>query len=204
MRPRRRQAGGRGRRWGPLVAAACGLALAGCGVGAEASPTIVPSDQVPRALTAHPTSRTTATPPSGYVSVYLVGPERLVAVSVLVARPVTVARALAALAQGPTSAEAANGLESPASSAAPISDVGTVTSTAGTVVTVDMGSSFTTLGGQDQILAAAQVVFTVTAFPSVSAVRLKIAGKAASVPTATGSLSSQPLTRADYANLAPI
>lgn len=201
-RPRR----GRGRAWIVLLlAAVSGFLLAACGVPADSSPTLIPSDQVPRALTPHSTSTTAAAgPTTGYVSVYLVGADRLIAVSVLVDRPLTIARALTALAQGPTSAEAASGLDSPASSAAPIVATRSSPGIAGTVVTVNMGPSFTKLGGQNQILAAAQVVFTVTAFPYVAAVRLKIAGKAASIPTASGSLSSRPLTRTDYAKLAPV
>ena len=68
---------------------------------------------------------------------------------------------------------------------------------------VDLPSHFTDLGGQDQIVAAAQLVYTVTAFPGVDQVSVLVNGESASVPTANGSLSAGPLVRADYVALAP-
>ena len=70
-------------------------------------------------------------------------------------------------------------------------------------MTIDVGASFADLGGQSQIVAAAQVVFTATALPGVTAVSLTVGGQQTQVPTADGSLSHGPLTRADYAGIGP-
>jgi spore germination protein GerM len=68
---------------------------------------------------------------------------------------------------------------------------------------VELPSDFTDLGGQDQIFAAAQLVYTATAFPGVDQVSILVNGQLAEVPTANGSLSPGPLRRTDYTALAP-
>lgn len=191
---------GRARRHALLLLPVAVL-VSGCGIGVESTPTIVNKHDVPYGLLAPATTSTTqAGPESEYVTVYLEGPQRLVAVSSAVTPPVTVRRVLAALGTGPTSAEAADGLKSPISTAEPLS----VSAMSGTTVTVNVGTSFTKLAEQDEAMAAAQLVYTLTALPQVTAVVIRIDGKRAKVPTANGTLSGAPLDRADYAALAPI
>ncbi|MGH8979766.1 MAG: GerMN domain-containing protein [Acidimicrobiales bacterium] len=180
---------------GPLV-----LLLSACGLGADPSPTIVNSHDVPYKLLAPATTTTQVGPQREYVTIYLDGPQHLVPFSTALPPPVTVRKVLAALDKGPTSTQAAQGLKSPISTAAPLS----LASDAGGTVTVDVGSGFTALAEQDQAIAAAQLVYTLTALPHVTSVVIRIDGKHAKVPTGTGTLSGQPLTRADYASLAPI
>ena len=66
---------------------------------------------------------------------------------------------------------------------------------------VDLPVSFESLGGQDQQVAAAQIVFTVTTFTGVRGVRFLVGGQPAQVPTGDGSLTRGPSTRQDYAAL---
>lgn len=180
----------------PLV-----VLVSGCGLGVDATPAIVKKRDVPYHLLA-PATTTTTQPGarSEYVTVYLEGPQRLVAVSSALTPPVTVRSVLSALGTGPTSRQASAGLKSPISTAAPLTETG---ASAG-IVTVSVAPSFTKLAGQDQAMAVAQLVYTLTALPHVTSIEIRIHGKRAKVPTANGTLSSGPLDRADYAALAPI
>jgi spore germination protein GerM len=108
------------------------------------------------------------------------------------------AAALSQLAMGPTASESSHGLVSPASSVGPLS----VGREHDSVVPVNLPVSFENLGGMDQTVAAAQIVFTVTTFPGVKGVRFLIGGQAAEVPNSDGSLTPGPSTRADYSALA--
>jgi spore germination protein GerM len=61
---------------------------------------------------------------------------------------------------------------------------------------------FTGLGGGNQQLAVAQIVWTVTEFPGVQQVRFSIDGQPLEVPTDEG-LTDQPVDRDDYRSVAP-
>lgn len=189
----------RRRRWAAAGAfLTASVLLAGCGVGVDSAPHTV--DHVPYGLL-RPATPTTSAPPAGeYVTMYLAGPQRLAAVSRELPSPLTVAAVLAALGQGPTSTQAAEGLESPLSTASPLSLV----EVKATRVTVDMAKTFTQLTGADQAVAMAQLVYTITSLPGITTVSVRIQGKRAKVPTGKGTLSGGPLDRADYATLAPL
>ena len=177
------------------------MLLAACGVAAQGAPQIVSRNQVPRGLVGgSPPTTTPVGGPAEYVTIYFSAGQRLVPVTRLIREPVSINKALVALGAGPTNDESDYGLESPISTAAPI----TVSKTSGTTATVDVSAAFTNLAVQQQELAAAQVVFTVTGFPGVDAVLLRIGGKSAAVPTADGTLGKGPLTRAEYDKLAPL
>lgn len=184
----------------PLCVLALALLLSACGIGVDASPNVVNRKQVPFGLLRPSTHTSTPVVPGQYVTIYLEGPQRLVAASREVAAPVSAARVLAALGGGPTSAEASEGLESPISTAAPLSlwRLGTAS------VTVNVAGAFTKLAGAVQVVAVAQLVYTLTVLPGVRSVSLRIDGKQAKVPTAKGTLTGGPLDRADYGTLAPI
>jgi hypothetical protein len=184
---------------------AVGLALVAivscsCGVGAQSEPRVIGAAEVPQDLLA-PGSTTTSTtaPQPGTTIVYFEGLQRLVAVRRGIHGPVTAGAALAQLATGPTLLESRQGLTSPVSSAAPF-DVSPVS--AG-IVDVGVGASFTSLAGASQIVAAAQLVYTATAVAGVRGVILSVGGQPTQVPTADGSLSAGPLTRADYSAIGP-
>ncbi len=208
MRPVRAADAGLGARRPPgrLLAALALLvaaALGGCDLGPQSAPQALDARHVPYGLLS-PSHRATPTSLPGVdsvrVTVYLQGrSERLVAVQRSVAYPATVGAALDELAAGPTLVESDRGLVSPASSVGPLG-AGLVRRG---VVPVFLPTSFASLGGQDQVMAAAQIVYTVTAFAGVRGARLYVGGQTAQVPKANGSLTTGPLTRADYSSLGP-
>jgi hypothetical protein len=69
------------------------------------------------------------------------------------------------------------------------------------VVTIGVAREFTEVAGGNQLLASAQVVFTVTGFPGVEAVRITADGSPVQVPTDDG-LTAEPVGRDDYRSVA--
>lgn len=78
--------------------------------------------------------------------------------------------------------------------------VGDVTLTAG-VAHVDLLPPITLLGGDEQLLAIAQLVCTLTGQPGVGPVSFTLDGASVDVPRDDGSLTSEPVSRDDYADL---
>ncbi|MGY1707404.1 GerMN domain-containing protein [Geodermatophilus sp. SYSU D00697] len=174
---------------GLLVAA---VLLAGCGVR--------PQDQ--------PEQVTTAAPPSVEVGADSrpVGP-RLTVFFVRGAdlAPVqrttdagTTAAALDLLVEGPTRTEVGTGIRT---ALAP-ELVGVEQPLPDPVATVAVTRGFTGLTGGNQLLAVAQVVWTLTDLPTVTAVRFTVDGAPVEVPTDDG-LTDLPVDRDDYRSVAP-
>ncbi len=178
-----------------------GLLLCSCAIGADGSAHVIDRQLVPPGLMA-PASTSPAPGPAApvdNVTLYLVLGQDLVAVNRGARSPVSLSTVLRKLAKGPTTSEQAKGVQSPLSTTGPLILRSLVNGDA----SVDLRDDFTNLGGQDQILAAAQLVYTATAFPGVDHVTLFVDDQVAAVPTANGSLISGPLGRADYSALAP-
>jgi len=196
-----------------ILTAAVGLltVLAGCGPRDSGSlggvPTGGPSSPSPSASpTAEPTRSPPSSPPAadpGTGEASPGSPGRIITVAVWFTRdgklfpttrfrPYTVATsrlALTELAAGPSGAESAAGLRSGIPS-----DLDFEVSIAGGVATVDLPGSFYS-GGQDAArLRQAQVVYTLTQFPSVSKVGFQRDGEPA----------GWPVGRADYEDLLPL
>ena len=177
------------------------LMSAACGIGTEAAPHHLDRQGVPFGLLAPATTTTTPTtePVAAQVTIYLEATtQKLVAVARKTSMPPTIQDILEALSAGPTSTESSRGLTSPISSASPIK----LDAFRAGNVSVDVPASFESLGGQDQIVAAGQLVYSLTGLPGVTGVVLLVAGQPTQVPTSGGSLSSGPLTRNDYVALA--
>jgi spore germination protein GerM len=183
-----------------LLLVAMGLLLAGCGIAAEPAAQVINPRSVPSGLMAPASTTTTVPGPRANVVVYLEGQQRLVVANRTVSAPATVRSALSELAMGVTSAESANGLVSPISTATPISLI----SVHGATAVVNVPDSYANLAGQDQIIAASQIVYTLTLFPEISEVSIRVGGKGAQVPTDTGRLETRPLTRQDFSSVAPL
>jgi spore germination protein GerM len=176
------------------------LAATACGVGTEGAPHTLDPKSVPFGLLAPATSTTTTTRPAEtQLVIYLFGSQSLVPVTRTTPAPVTAQAVLQALSSPPTPSESNAGLTSPISSATPLKFD---SARAGTVA-VDVPASFESLGGQDQIVAAAQLVFSLTAVSGTTGVVILVGGQPAQVPTSGGGLSQGPLIRADYAPLGP-
>lgn len=188
--------------WRLLFAAfVLAVLLPACGLSPQASPTALDRRAVPYGLLVPAPSVTTTTvagAPVSPVTLYFEGlDQHLVTVRRLLPSPASIAEALDALAAGPTEGESNRGLVSPASSVGPLV-AGPVRKE---VVAVYVPLSFESLGGQDQVMAAAQVVYTLTGFPGVRGVVFFVGGQRTQVPNDNGHVTAAPLTRIDYAGL---
>jgi hypothetical protein len=183
------------------AAVALSIGLAGCGLGAQSAPQPLGLKTLPHGLLgpASPPSTLLRGRASARVTIFLEGSnEHLVPVRREVPLPATLASILRMLVAGPRRSESDRGLVSPASSVGPFA-VGPVHKG---VVSVNLPVSFENLEGQDQTVAAAQIVFTATTFSGVEGVRFLVGGQAAQVPNGDGSLTPGPSTRKDYSVLA--
>lgn len=169
------------------------LMLAGCGIRPQERPETL---GVPRPSTADP-GATTASGDAA-VSVYFVRGVRLELVPRQVPRR-DVNAALDALLVGPTRSEVLTGLRTALS---PQSLMPEQAAPAAGLVTIAVDRVFTDVSGGNQLLAVAQVVWTVTEFPEVNRVRITADGQPVEVPT-DGGLTNQPVAREDYRSVTP-
>lgn len=170
------------------------LSLAACGV---------PDDEGPRALS--PQLVPTATPmpstaPASRVSepvaLYFVTGDGLVRAATEVPAPAGPRGALRALLeQGAVPAGARSAIPGG-------TEVLGSALQSGTLV-VDLSGELRGATGPELRLAVAQLVYTATEFASTEAVRLRVDGQPVRVPDRGATLSGSPLTRAEYADLAP-
>lgn len=131
------------------------------------------------------------------------GNEGLVPVLREVPRTKAVATAaMAALLEGPSGAELAG---SPAMSTAVPSGTRLLgLSISGGVATVDLSREFESGGGSFSILGRlAQVVYTLTQFPTVDAVQFRLDGRPVEVFSGEGVVLDKPVGRDDYRDLLP-
>lgn len=178
-------------RSGAVIAtmAAAVLLTTGCGVPLQDDPAPLQVSPAPSPVSPTPGG-------SSVVRVYLIRDERLVE-EVRRADDPSERSALELLADGPTAAEKA---------------VGTTTALApgeyaireglGPAMVIDVPVQFTQIEGDLQLLAAAQLVWTVTDRQPRAAVRMSFEGAAIELPTDRG-LSSGPVRRSDYRSVAP-
>lgn len=193
-------------RVGPVLSLLVGLALlalvgAGCGLPANAEARAIPAGQVPFGLlrTGPPRAAPMAASPiQALAQVFLVRQGRLVAVGRVVDAPLSVKVVLDALLAAPSNSEAAAGLRSAVNEQASLLSA----RIRGGVADLDLTSAFAEVGGQDQILAVAQVVYTATSVPGVTAVTFALDGKPVEVPGGDGTLLHGPVTRANFPALA--
>ncbi len=175
------------------------VALGACGVSSEDSATKVPRDHVPFGLlNQHSGASPTATTGADTL-LYFVKNGRLASVVRRIDPDPRLRTVLRELLRGPTKDEVDAGLHSalPEPNA-----VNRISDTAGTA-SVDLARAFSTLPSTEQLLALAQLVFTLTARPGIGQVRFTLRGESTEVPLANGSLVSTPVSRDDYAAVAP-
>jgi hypothetical protein len=185
---------------GVLVAAA--VLLAGCGVATDEGPRALRRADVPFDLLEPDATATSTTlvAVTTEVPVYLVGSERLAVVRRLVEPPPSLFRAIETLLAGPTAEEAAAGLRSAVSNQTRVLSVRVQSG----VASLDLSGEFATIGGQELILAVAQLVYTATAAQGVLGVRLSLDGESVEIPRRDGTLTKEPVGRSDYSGLAPL
>lgn len=82
-------------------------------------------------------------------------------------------------------------------------DVTIEAETDGGVAVIDLSEEFTDIGGTDQLIAIAQLVYTSTGRPGVGQVNFTLEGEPIEIPRGDGSITSGSVTRDDYRDLAP-
>ena len=181
-----------------LVALAAGAA---CGVPSDDEPRRIGAERVPYDLLAPSSTTSTTTPLVAVeeVQVHLVENDQLVSVDRQVLAPSVLFRRMAALLQGVQAEEAASGVRTAIPNDTRLRGV-RIDADAG-VATIDLSSDLVGVGGQEQILAIAQLVFTATETPSVTGVLFQLDGRAIEVPRGDGTLTVEPLRRFHFAPL---
>ena len=162
----------------------------------------VPGTSEPASGTPSPTS---STAPAGgqSVDIYLV---KDASYAVAVTRTVPDATdvpggAIRALVEGPTEAEVDEGL----STAIPSDTLLLGIVIEGGLATIDLGREFEAGGGSLAMLSRlAQIVYTLTQFPTVAAVQFKLDGRPITFFSGEGILLEKPVTRGDYASVLPL
>jgi spore germination protein GerM len=188
-----------GRRRVGIAAGALGLLLSGALLVAALRG--VPDDAQPRTLPAEEDAAGTAPPVATTARtvelvVYLVRADHLAPVARRVAERSPEA-ALAELESGPTAAESEAGLRS---ALVPGTSLGVVRQS-GDLIVVDLSRELTEAEPGEQVLAVAQVVWTVTSTGGVTRVSFTLQGRPIDAPGADGKLRAVPLRRADFASL---
>jgi hypothetical protein len=173
-----------------------GLLVAGCGVSSSGRASPASDDAVPYGLL-DPDAAAVVPQPSGRdVELCLLHGDQLVPVARAVEPPaelIDIARALAEV----TEAEATADLHT---SIAASDEIQSVQRSAG-VATVELAAEASQRLTADPLGTVAQLVCTLTRQPGVGLVRFTVAGVAAEVPRADGSLSNGPVSADDYAGL---
>lgn len=185
-----------------IVAGVAALLMTACGVATDDGPRALSPEDVPFDLLAPASTApsTTVVAVTTEVPVYLVGPERLAVVRRLVEPPPSLFRAIETLLAGPTPEESTAGLRSAIADQTRVLSVRVQSG----VATVDLSGEFASIGGQELILAVAQLVYTATAAQGVLGVRLSLNGKAVEVPRRDGTLTQDAVGPADYSGLSPL
>lgn len=170
--------------------------LAGCGVTAEATPRPITP---PRGFLQTSTSPTPEPTGSGPVTeqLFLVKDGALVPVARHVDHQPSTDDLLADLLRGPDDSEQAEGLGSSLQGGDVVSNVHVSDGRA----VVELSATIENAARNDEVLAYAQLVCTLTGRADVTGVTFTHNGQPIGVPRADGSLTQGPLTAADYATL---
>jgi hypothetical protein len=184
---------------------ALGIGVAGCGVGGQSDPVRLDADRVPFGLVGTASTTTTAPVVEGIdervaARVFLLGPDDL-----LLAReralpsPLTPGAVLRALRAGPDRAERQAGITTALPAEIPVQFLGSRDG----VARVRLSPAFTDGSVRRQASALAEIVYTLTDLPGIERVSFLVDEEVVEVPRGDGSLTADPVGRADYARFAP-
>jgi hypothetical protein len=183
--------------WRTLAAAVAGAALlSGCSVGAQADPVPLAGGRLPTAVRV---PGPVGAGPGHIGAVFFLQGDRLAAQLAWLPSRDPVDQALADLVAGPAPGGAGAALRT----ALPGSVEQLDSTLTDGVAVVNLPTTLDRLGAHNEILAVAQIVFTATAQPGITSVRLTSGGAPMEVPTGSGRLVTRPVTRQDYPGLAP-
>lgn len=169
--------------------------LGSCGVPLDSEPVLVDIDYEP------PPSVAT-TDAEGLVAtlMFLVRSERLVPVTRDLTEPIDPAAIVQSLLDGPTLPEERSQLRT----AIPAGTTLIGVEAQGAEVFVDLSREFVSVGGEEEILAIAQIVLTLTSLDGVERVGFRLDGVATNVPLPNGALSQAPVSGEPYLELLAI
>jgi germination protein M len=173
------------------------VVVAGCG--SESAVSLGP----PRTTRSTSTSETTGTLPTSLsLEVWFARGDRLTATRRTHAPTLGVATAaVEALLDGPTQAERKAGIATAVPAGTRLLGI----SIHGGVATVDLTSEYQAGGGSLSMqLRLGQVVYTLTQFPTVRAVRFRLDGEPVDVFSGEGIVLDHPVGRSDYTDLLPV
>ena len=183
-----------------VAAAVIALGCAACGLPATGQTQTIDPSGVPFGLLSPSPAELASPKAQGQpTAVYFVRDDRLVTSLRRVDGDNAPAEIVRMLLDGPTREEAARNITSDIPEGTRLISLDVV----GSIATVDLSEQFGTAGGSDQVLAVAQIVYTLTSTGAVRAVQFAIGGKVIEEPDGSGSLASTPRSRADYAQVAP-
>jgi spore germination protein GerM len=177
--------------------------LAGCGVQGDGAPRALSPDVVPDELMAPSTTSVEADEPeSGAVTtVYLVdNREKLRPVLRTLSNPILITKALNALLEGATDEEADDGLRSEVPNGTRVNGIDRL---GRDVIAVDLSEQFAETTADGELLAQAQIVFTVSELPNVEGVLFLVEGRPREGADDDAKLTSSPLTVEDFEDFAP-
>ena len=163
--------------------------------------TSAPATTVTAATTATSVA-TTVVPEQMTLSAYFLRDERIATTHRTVAHTVATSNAaLTELLAGPNANEVAIGVSTAIPAGTELNGV----RIAGGIATADLSSQFASGGGTVSVLSRlAQLVYTLTQFPTVDGVLLEIDGEPVTELTGEGVVIDHPLTRADFEDQTPI
>ncbi len=191
-----------GRRW--LTVALAGVVLAaGCGVQGDGAPRALSPDAVPDELLAPSTSVVEPDQPeSGSVTtVYLVdNRDRLEPVLRTLPSPVLIKGVLDSLLEGATDEEADAGLRSEIPTGTTVNGIDRLDED---VIAIDLSEDFAETTADGELLAQAQIVYTVSELPNVRGVLFLVDGRPREGADDDAKLTSSPLTVEDFEDFAP-
>ena len=174
-----------------------GVLVAGCG--SESAVSLGP----PQTTRSTSTSETTGTLPTSLsLEVWFARGDRLTATRRAHApTPGVATAAVEALLDGPTTAERKSGIATAVPAGTRLLGI----SIHGGVATVDLTSEYQSGGGSLSMqLRLGQVVYTLTQFPTVRAVRFRLDGAPVNVFSGEGIVLGHPVGRKDYTDLLPV
>lgn len=194
------------------LAIVAGLLLAGCGdddsddsdtAGQDGVPTVTPSASATASgsPTVTPEPSESETPSARtQVSVYFLHGEKVQPVLRSTTGPAVATAAIRALLDGPTAAERSAGLTSSVPDGTELLGL----SVADGVATIDLSENYSSGGGSlSMTTRLAQVVFTLTRFPTVDAVNFRLDGEPVEVFGGEGIVLDRPATRAQFEEQSP-
>lgn len=169
----------------------------GCGVAPQDDATRVDPANVPFGLLDGGTT-TTAVDEGEATLIYLIADDRLVGVDRQVPDDATAGDLLGLVVAGPTDAERSLGI----TTAVPAGAVASADESRG-VAQVDLTAAFGDVRSGEQLLALAQLVYTLTQRPGLGGVEFTLDGEPIDVTLADGTVVVGPLSRDDVADMAP-